>query len=218
MTLTVKPITQLQAHAFHPADLVAGHPALDFVNTVTARDTEPRDWLDDYGALLRWAGQGGLVDPLALSGLEGIALRAPREADDALARARSLREALCAVLYAFIGATPADPRAVAVLDRARLAASGAAALVATPHRLQAQWTVEASGLDLIAHVVTAHAVDLLRDPTIDRLRVCDGRHCGWVFLDTSKNGRRRWCDMSTCGNVAKARRFQARQRPDAASA
>jgi predicted RNA-binding Zn ribbon-like protein len=39
---------------------------------------------------------------------------------------------------------------------------------------------------------------------------CGDPSCRWLFLDTSKNHTRRWCDMKTCGNRMKARRFQAR--------
>jgi predicted RNA-binding Zn ribbon-like protein len=61
------------------------------------------------------------------------------------------------------------------------------------------------------HVVTARALALLEAPQLERLRLCDGHDCGWVFIDTSKNGKRRWCDMATCGNTAKARRYAERQ-------
>jgi predicted RNA-binding Zn ribbon-like protein len=34
--------------------------------------------------------------------------------------------------------------------------------------------------------------------------------CGWLFVDTSKNHSRRWCDINDCGNRAKQRRYQKR--------
>jgi len=46
----------------------------------------------------------------------------------------------------------------------------------------------------------------------ERIRICDNDTCRWVFYDTSRTGRRRWCDMSTCGNQAKAARHRARKR------
>lgn len=201
---------RIEHHAFQPADLVAGHLALDLANTVTARDTEPRDWLDDYDALLRWARQSGHYARADLSKLEKLANAEPAKAAAALSRCKTLREALCAILYALAQDTTPAAGDLATLDRARLAASSAARLVARKGRLLAEWSVERSGPDLIAHVLTAHAIDLLKDAQLDRLRICDGHDCGWVFIDSSKNGRRRWCDMATCGNVAKARRHQQR--------
>lgn len=205
---------QLEFHVFKPADLVGGDPALDLVNTVTARDTQPRDWLDDYAGLLRWARQSELFARGDLNALDALATESPAKAAAALARCKNLREALCEALYALAHGRQPDDAALDSLDQARLAASRAARLVSRDSRLQTQWSVERSGLDLIAHVITAYAIELLKDARLDRLRVCDGNDCGWVFIDTSKNGRRRWCDMATCGNVAKARRFQQRQRDD----
>ena len=44
----------------------------------------------------------------------------------------------------------------------------------------------------------------------EAIRVCASDTCEWVFYDTSRTGRRRWCDMATCGNRAKAARHRAR--------
>ena len=51
--------------------------------------------------------------------------------------------------------------------------------------------------------------DLLTDGPLTTIRVCEGRSCGWLFLDTSRNRTRRWCDMKICGNRAKARRYRS---------
>jgi len=49
-------------------------------------------------------------------------------------------------------------------------------------------------------------------PGEHRVRECDGASCTWLFLDRTKNRSRRWCDMKSCGNAAKARRHRARRR------
>jgi predicted RNA-binding Zn ribbon-like protein len=198
-------------HDFRTHDLVGGDLALDFVNTVTARDGEPSDWVDGYGALLGWAALTGAFAKKDLAALATMGGVEPARATAALARCRALREALCGVLYAMIAARAPTTDDLATIDEARLAATKAAKLVSVRGRVLPVWSVERSGLDLVAHVVGAHALALLQDPKLDRLRVCDGHDCGWVFIDTSKNGRRRWCDMATCGNTAKARRHYERQ-------
>ncbi|MGO4779725.1 ABATE domain-containing protein, partial [Lysobacter sp. 2RAB21] len=86
---------RLEHHDFRSADLVGGDPALDLVNTVTARDTQPRDWLDDYFALLRWARQTECFARADLATLETQAQAAPAKAAAALTRCKALREALC---------------------------------------------------------------------------------------------------------------------------
>src|SRR5262249_52503798 len=50
------------------------------------------------------------------------------------------------------------------------------------------------------------AADLLTGGRLDRVRRCANPECGWLFLDDSRAGKRRWCSMSSCGNRAKARR------------
>ena len=44
-----------------------------------------------------------------------------------------------------------------------------------------------------------------------RFRICANDACRWVFEDTSRAGRRRWCDMTSCGNRAKVRRYRSKQ-------
>ena len=61
-------------------------------------------------------------------------------------------------------------------------------------------------------VLAMSASDLLTSDAVDRVRECDNPECRWLFLDTSKNHTRRWCDMKLCGNRMKARRFKAHKR------
>jgi predicted RNA-binding Zn ribbon-like protein len=48
----------------------------------------------------------------------------------------------------------------------------------------------------------------------ERLRVCENPECRWVFVDTSNSGRRKWCDMRTCGNRVKVARHRQRRREE----
>jgi predicted RNA-binding Zn ribbon-like protein len=71
-----------------------------------------------------------------------------------------------------------------------------------------EWDVDArsgTALALLAPVLWS-AGDLLAGPRLDRVRRCANPECGWLFLDDSRAGKRRWCSMSACGNRAKARR------------
>jgi predicted RNA-binding Zn ribbon-like protein len=61
--------------------------------------------------------------------------------------------------------------------------------------------------------VAWEAFQLLVSPDAERLRVCGGENCGWVYVDRSRNGLRRWCEMETCGTTAKNRRRGRRPRP-----
>ncbi len=200
-----------EKHTFRIADLVAGNVALDFVNTVTARDTTPRDWLDGYQSLIEWARFSPQFKAKDLDALSLVAEQDPAGAKAAITRATRFRETLCRSVYALLGEGVSGEEDRLEIERAYQAAMKSVRFEWGPTGCKLTWTAEGSGLDLITHVASVHAVYLLAHLDIKRLRICDGENCGWVFLDTSRNGRRRWCDMATCGNVAKARRHYSRK-------
>ena len=204
---------QAVTHRFLPKDFVAGHVALDFTNTVTARDTTPLDWLDGYARLVEWAVLAGLLEARVAANLRAQAEDAPREAGAALGRARKAREALHDACVALLGKRAVPPSALREIESAWKRATARGRLASGVGRLNFEADREASGLDLPLDLVVLAAVDLLGELDGERTRVCRGHDCGWLFIDTSKSGRRVWCDMATCGNTAKGRRFaRARRR------
>jgi predicted RNA-binding Zn ribbon-like protein len=198
---------QTVSHQFLPKDLIAGHIALDFINTVTARDTSPLDWLDGYVRIIEWATLAGVVDSRDAANLRSQGENATREAAGALARARRVREALHDACVALLAKRAAPTTALDEIESAWKRAAARGRLVSSDGRLQFEATRESSGLDLPLDLVVFAAVDLLGELDADRTRVCRGRDCGWLFIDSSKSGRRIWCDMATCGNTAKSQRF-----------
>lgn len=198
-------------HTFTAADFVGGDIALDLVNTVTARDSEPRERLGDYAALLSWARMSGTFDLRELRALARLAAASPHRARAALTRTKALRESLWATSHALLHGREPGAGDLQHIHAAYGAAAAAARLVHHEGRLIRRWSVAHSHLDLVTHHVAMHAVTLLEQVELHRLRICDGPDCGWLFIDSSKSGRRRWCDMATCGNTAKARRFLQRR-------
>ncbi|MEM9634556.1 MAG: CGNR zinc finger domain-containing protein [Pseudomonadota bacterium] len=70
----------------------------------------------------------------------------------------------------------------------------------------------ATGQSLEA-LIAISAISILMDKReLERLKMCPAQDCGWLFIDETKNSRRRWCSMETCGNRAKATRHYARQK------
>lgn len=67
-------------------------------------------------------------------------------------------------------------------------------------------------------VIAGSLAHYIADHDITRLRICANDACSWRFVDRSPTGRRRWCDMRTCGNRAKVARHRARARQRTASA
>ena len=200
----------IRAHTFQRRDFVGGDVVLNFVNTVTARNAEPVDWLDGYARLLDWAELADAFPAAYLARLRGEYSAHPRAAGNALARAKNLRETLWEVLATIVSAQSPPPEALARLQAHWQTAIAQARLHPVGERIATVLTVEASGLDYLTHALTLHAVRLLEDVPRSRLRICAGPQCGWFYLDTSKAGRRRWCDMATCGNAEKTRRHRTR--------
>jgi predicted RNA-binding Zn ribbon-like protein len=185
-------------HEFRPRDLVGGHPVIDFVNTVTARNTLPLDWLADSAALRQWASFTDLP-------------QVPAPAEEELLLCRQFREALHATLSAVIdGQAVPDDAASTIQENWRQAASHAhLVLHEPPFALEYGF---GEGVSALRHALAGAAIELLTDLPLDRLRRCPGDDCGWLFLDTSKAGRRRWCDMATCGTTDKNRRRRPESR------
>jgi len=198
---------------FSPRDLVGGHPAMDLVNTVTARNTpSPIDWLDGYPRLLEWACLANVADGTRVHTLGKQAIRHASHAARALERIKQLREAIHVIYVAMVKHKPAPAAALEELETVWKDAQSGQHLSQVGHRIETHLNSTHSGLDWISHSIALSAVELLRTLPHDRARICEGEQCGWLFLDTSKGGQRVWCDMATCGNYAKARRHLRKRR------
>lgn len=192
--------------------LVGGHPCLDFVNTVDARrDRWGPDLLRSYADLVVWAERVGLLDPSTAAGLRSASQTSPREAEQALAHARALREALHAILLCEVNKEAPRPDDLAFLNSAVASANAQRRLVGTPEGLGWAWR-DGARLDAITHrIALAAAAFLLARPSRRLVRECPGPNCGWLFLDTSRGGRRSWCSDETCGSLTRVRRFRERR-------
>jgi predicted RNA-binding Zn ribbon-like protein len=202
-------------------NLAGGHPALDLANTVSDRHgASPRDHLvGGYGDLVDWAEHAGLLDAAGAAALREAARADPAAAARAHARALDLRESVFAVFSAVAAGRLPGADALARLDRHVAEARPRLAPVAAPDgdggppRFARRFDEPPGDLDRIRRTAAWAAADLLTsDDRVGRLRECANEHCGWLFLDASKNGTRRWCDMRDCGSLAKMRRFRARRR------
>ncbi len=186
-------------------DRCAGHLALDFANTVSDRLSEsPVDRLASYQDLLAFAGQCEVLSDTTAQRLAVRARRSPAATEEVLRRARELRDALYDLFAAIAEERSPPPAALAELNRA------VARLEIGPD-WRWTWSCAPGGLDDMLGSITIAAAELLTGAQREHIRMCAADTCAWVFLDTSKNHSRRWCDMKQCGNRAKARRFHARQ-------
>jgi len=196
----------VEAHAFRDKDFVGGDVVVDFVNTVTGRNGRARDWLAGFAALADWAALTGLLPKHRCARLKKQAQGSPADAAAALQSARELRELLFKLLTQLIDERSPSQADLALLHAYWRGGVDRHALRRVDGSIRPVLTDSSAGLDGITDAMAMRAMDLLRDLPAARLRMCSGPNCAWLFIDSSKAGRRRWCDMAVCGNDAKARR------------
>lgn len=197
--------------------LLGGHPALDFVNTVNWRGrAAPEEYLTHYGELLRWAGHTGLVTAAEQASLSRGADAAPQRAAALLDDARALREALYRLLLAQARGTTSRPRDLAALNAVLRRFPPPDEIAKSGNSFSWKSAAPDEALARPIGRLARIGAEFLVSPELRRLRLCESPECGWLFLDSSPNHRRRWCSMAGCGNRAKARRHYRRVRGDAA--
>jgi predicted RNA-binding Zn ribbon-like protein len=181
---------------------VAGNAALDFVNTAEERGhPAAEDALVTPADLCLWGQRYGLL---------GASAKPGPDADAELVLARRARDLLYDVFAARAHGGPADSAQLAELaELARTAYS--VARLQPADDLSIRWHWNPSDLATVRHVAVTSGVELLRAEPSPRLKQCPGDHCGWIFLDATKRGNRRWCSMSECGQEAKSERRRARR-------
>jgi predicted RNA-binding Zn ribbon-like protein len=195
---------------------LAGHPALDFVNTIDPREGEHRvEYLHSFGDLTDWAHRAAVLNRSEARQAAQEAARDPAAAARAFARAIALREASYAVFGAVVARRRVPKEAIDELEAAYRQAMAHARL--TPEGSGFRWELSKS-LDFVRWQIAREAVALLESDQLGRVKRCPGNgDCGWLFLDSTKNTSRRWCSMDGCGNRAKLRRFLSRRRPRSAA-
>ncbi len=198
-------------------ELRGGVPSLDFVNTVGSRLTDrPREYLRSYEDLLDWARQSSLLTPREGEILSRQAMVNPEEAQGTLSRALTLREAIHRVVSATISREPRDESDLSALNGELSIALSHLCVVPAGGAYGWGWdwgeNVGEAPLDGPLWPVARSAAELLTSPKLGRIKVCAGEGCGWIFLDASRNGSRRWCDSRDCGNRERVRRHLARKR------
>ncbi|MEV7692124.1 CGNR zinc finger domain-containing protein [Microbacterium sp. NPDC089189] len=181
---------------------VAGHPALDLVDTVHWRldDARAIDTLPDFGAVLDWCAEIALLaDPDAL---RALASSTPETTAAEHVAIIALREAVYEAVF------DESPDAVALIAREHVDALNRSSLQLGDNRWHWHPPADATGprasIAFLAH-------DLLTSD-LRAARQCGDDACGWVYLDTSPRHNRIWCTAAGCGNRNRVKRHHARNR------
>jgi predicted RNA-binding Zn ribbon-like protein len=193
---------------------VGGRLCLDFINTVGGRADSGavlRDKLGGYNDLLEWGRLAGVAKQTEVRQLARRAASHPRDAKAALTRAILLRESLYRVFQSVAEGRRLRSTDLDILSRELQIARAHQRLAHASGAIVWTWDDDDTTLDRILWPIPLSAANVLTSADLSRLRQCEGAECGWMFLDTSRNRSRHWCDMKDCGNRAKVRRFRTRQ-------
>lgn len=192
-------------------DLSAGALCLDFANTLDARrDPVPREDLASYQDLVEFARQSGAVSPETAERLAELGEQRPIDARAALAKAIALRETIFRIMEAVAAERDPDADDLAALNAALSEALPYGRVVPAGEGFDWRWQELPGALDQMLWPVAHSAMELLTGGDLGRLRECAADDCGWLFIDTTRNHSRIWCDMKTCGNRAKVARYRER--------
>jgi predicted RNA-binding Zn ribbon-like protein len=196
-------------------DLCGGALCLDFINTLDDRySNEPEELIKSYIDLARFAEDAAVLPRQQADRLCAESVATPERAEKVLAAAIEMREAMYAVFWALVRKTPVTPSALLVLNRYIQSAAQHESLIRQGPRFELRFDASPSDLEAPLWPIARSAAKLLASDQLQFVRACASKTCEWLFLDESKNHRRRWCDMTKCGNRAKVRRFYKRKKAE----
>jgi predicted RNA-binding Zn ribbon-like protein len=191
--------------------LVGSELAFDFTNTSSGRGGPQH--IENFRApehILIWARRAMMLAPRDGDTIERRLAEDPALGRQLFERALALREVIYAIgLACARGETPRKDD-VDALAHAHAACVAKARLA--PHEANFAWVwhPEDGVVEAILGPIALSALTTLSQSDLTRVKQCAGEHCGWLFFDTTKNKRRRWCEMEVCGNRAKQKAHRAR--------
>jgi predicted RNA-binding Zn ribbon-like protein len=179
---------------------VGNNAAIDLINTEIVSRGELLDLLQDDADLIRWAREASFDISSRLT------------AGD-LSAAKQLRAALKELCQERIDQHPAGRISLVVVNQHLQNHATHEVLQAntdTGDYELAPDKAASSVTALLANLAYEGAV-LLASPQATQLKRCGNPECVLIFLDTSRNQKRRWCSMDTCGNRAKVAKHYRKQ-------
>jgi predicted RNA-binding Zn ribbon-like protein len=182
--------------------------AFDFLNTLELENGALVERLTSLQDAAEWLASHGVIrEPNVLD----PSTRSAKECDAALARLVATRTALRDVAHSVAHDEAPEPAAIDQVNRA-LESRERIELVASADGVRLGHSHVGDPIDDVLARIAEPIVREIGSGHEDRIRICASETCRWLFYDESRSGRRRWCDMATCGNRAKARRHRDRQK------
>ena len=184
-------------------ELDGGRLCLDFVNSLANRkEKTPPDYLNNFGDLVAWSVRLSL---LSVSNARLLDRRAEKHAKEAAGFFKELiefREILYKVFYLTMKSEKIPAQ---VLDKFNMQVAGCFGkleIIQTAEGFEEGYQLQSDDFSQILLPLVNDSYEFLLSNPGARLKECPS--CGWLFYDNTKNGKRRWCSMKSCGSNVKA--------------
>jgi len=198
--------------------LIGGRLCFDLVNSVSGRikqnETNSLDYkidadkFESFAHLVVWGKATGILNEASANKINIFAAQNDKAAKKILQRVQLLRESIYKIFVSIIEGSEPLPEDIDLLNNECTAAREKQKLFYDSNKFFWKFSPDIAEPESIIWNTALSAADILVSDQINRVKQCRGENCGWLFLDTSKNGSRQWCDMKDCGNVAKVRRYR----------
>ncbi|PWV51601.1 putative RNA-binding Zn ribbon-like protein [Chitinophaga sp. S165] len=196
--------------------LDGGALCFHFINTVNAwRGVNLHEYLGSYQEMIDWCRKVDILGEAQRTALSHYAAQNETAAVAALQKLKRTRE----TLYQFFSAIADNDGATlspAILEKFNKALTNALSHLqfeTTPTGVNA--VLQRDDTDMMAPLWTVmkSAYDILTNEEHTRIKECET--CGWIFLDTTKNNKKRWCSPLSCGTMDKSKRYYQKKKEKA---
>jgi predicted RNA-binding Zn ribbon-like protein len=191
--------------------LLAGHPCLDFLNTRPSIKGHSVELLGSFEDFLRWLTRSGRLDSRGFAD----ALKRWGDGPDGARvaeRARAFRETLRHMADGIVKGRGVSTEGIAAISSILAENEGTLRLERQGAGFRTRFAARPTHPISLLGTVAETAADLLSRSDLRLVRRCANPDCVLFFYDTTRNHRRQWCAMSSCGNLMKVRAFRKRHR------
>ena len=195
-------------------ELAGGLLCLDFINSVPERKTATHgDYLSDAFDLIAWGQRLEVIDERIAEALSLKAKKEPGKAGAFFMEAIALREMLYRLFSNWILSQKIPSGTLTTYNQVLRSCFLLAEVKQTENGFFKSWALRPDDFRLILCPIINDSYELLLSPErLKRLKECPS--CGWIFYDSTKNGKRRWCSMKSCGSNVKALQWYYRQKKE----
>jgi len=194
-------------------DESGGDLSLNFLNTTDwPGSNEPSESLNSYADFLLWSFEAGVITAAERMQLANQAASDPRQASEILGMILDGRAAIYRILTHLGSDQSPSEQDRDLFNQLLGRALAHRRIVLSPPPTRWAFQAHPLPLDYPLWPVMLAAADLLISTELARIHTCANHECGWIFLDRSRNGSRKWCSSTVCGNRERVRQYYSRKR------